>query len=835
MRRSGVVRLAFGGLVAVAGLLILLESPAAAETDADARSVAREGEREARSAEREAEREARNVARQAEITERKVERAAEVAQREVEVTDRNAVRQAEIALREPPAASSSEMMCDCLPAGGPASPFTFTTDADFDRGELVNVVHTPSDQLQLAEETSAFEFLWVAVTTRDNLLNPADPFNRKGTIVKIDTRTQQIVGEYWTSPDGEDAEPSRTTVDPWGNVWAANRRGNSVVRIGMVENHQCQERNGNPGIQTSTGQGDIRPWLNTGNQDTNGGVSTAEDECLIVYTRTTAHGTRHISVSLSQDVWVSGTGFPNDETFNLISPDGTILHTEPSVHYGGYGGLTDEQGVVWSAGPPRDTRFDTLGLLRWDPVPAQGCVVGLDDHVWVAHSTAGTDDTVGRLRNDGFFLGEVTVGFGPTGAAVDRDGYIWVTNYGADNVVRIDPNAGPVGLDGITPRGMVTTPPIDVRGSPYNYSDMTGSAVPVHPKTGSWEVVYDCGPLTGAQWGAITGNSTIPPGTDLVLTASSSADGINFSTPVRVTPGSVPAVPTGRYLKVRVVFLRDPVGGASPILHDLTIRGIDPARTDCCDDHAVMPPAPPTPTPPVLRPGVVKPLPPEVTVPALPRLDVVTPVLVRAAVPVPTVGAALARTGPGAATLEVSPADDPAAVFSERRRLRHEARRGELPSRSPTAPVPSSSTVTSSRSASRAPSSSPRSSSSRRCSGSATTPRARARSAGRRSSKAYSMDSKRPPLDRITRIMLDQGLVLVWTRRRTSSTVGEGVGVEGMTTNLAGCGTPWPWRLMLARRARSHGVCHCRQTRNVRCRDRVAVLHGPERFVGPLR
>ncbi|MFN2505336.1 MAG: hypothetical protein ABR540_14115, partial [Acidimicrobiales bacterium] len=691
----------------------------------DARSVAREGERDARSAEREAEREARNVARQAEITERKVERAAEVAQREVEVTDRNAVRQAEIALREPPAASSSEMMCDCLPAGGPASPFTFTTDADFDRGELVNVVHTPSDQLQLAEETSAFEFLWVAVTTRDNLLNPADPFNRKGTIVKIDTRTQQIVGEYWTSPDGEDAEPSRTTVDPWGNVWAANRRGNSVVRIGMVENHQCQERNGIPGIQTSTGQGDIRPWLNTGNQDTNGGVSTAEDECLIVYTRTTAHGTRHISVSLSQDVWVSGTGFPNDETFNLISPDGTILHTEPSVHYGGYGGLTDKQGVVWSAGPARDTRFDTLGLLRWDPVPgapltlapptpgpagpktgypagllygagsyglcidslgnvwntdrydgttrkfapngmildrfphggssfAQGCVVGLDDHVWVAHSTAGTDDTVGRLRNDGFFLGEVTVGFGPTGAAVDRDGYIWVTNYGAGNVVRIDPNAGPVGLDGITPRGMVTTPPIDVRGNPYNYSDMTGSAVPVHPKTGSWEVVYDCGPVTGAQWGAITGNSTIPPGTDLILTASSSADGINFSTPVRVTPGSVPAVPTGRYLKVRVVFLRDPVGGASPILHDLTIRGIDPARTDCCDDHAVMPPAPPTPTPPVLRPGVVKPLPPEVTVPALPRLDVVTPVLVRAAVPVPTVGAALARTGPGAATADLA-------------------------------------------------------------------------------------------------------------------------------------------------------------------------------------
>jgi len=50
-----------------------------------------------------------------------------------------------------------------------------------------------------------FGFIWIAVST-------------KGTVVKIDTDTGQILGEYWTSPEGQPKDPSRTTVDANGSV-----------------------------------------------------------------------------------------------------------------------------------------------------------------------------------------------------------------------------------------------------------------------------------------------------------------------------------------------------------------------------------------------------------------------------------------------------------------------------------------------------------------------------------------------------------------------------------------------------------------------------------------
>ena len=127
----------------------------------------------------------------------------------------------------------------------------------------------------------------------------------KGTIVKINTTTGQVIGEYFTSPSG----PRILTHDGGSerNVWATNRAGNSVVHIGLVENGQCVDRNGNGLIETSTGFNDIRAWTNAGGANTNGGVSTAADECIIHYTKVNSFGTRHVSVNKDNDIWVSGT------------------------------------------------------------------------------------------------------------------------------------------------------------------------------------------------------------------------------------------------------------------------------------------------------------------------------------------------------------------------------------------------------------------------------------------------------------------------------------------------------------------------------------------------
>ncbi len=131
---------------------------------------------------------------------------------------------------------------------------------------------------------------------------------------------------------------------------------------------------------------------------------------------------------------------------------------------------------------------------------AQGCVVDRNDHVWIAHSLNG--GTVGHMKSDGTYVGNVTVGSGPTGVAVDGKGKIWATNYYSRTVSRIDPARGPLGPDGVTRVGAVDFTTRDLGGNPYNYSDMTGSTLTAAPLSGTWSVIFDS-KVAGAEWGRV--------------------------------------------------------------------------------------------------------------------------------------------------------------------------------------------------------------------------------------------------------------------------------------------------------------------------------------------
>src|SRR3990172_6315996 len=186
--------------------------------------------------------------------------------------------------------SSTVLGAQPVGATAPGTPATYTLDADFDQGALVGVNHDApnGDQLQLNGSGGAFNFIWIAASAR-------------GTIVKINTDTGAILGEYQSAPSGRPRNPSRTTVDANGNVWASNRDEagfvaagaiapgvpaagggmGSVLRLGLKENGQCIDRHGvlitDPPdgiIQTSTGLGDIKAWLNGGGVNDLGGVST---------------------------------------------------------------------------------------------------------------------------------------------------------------------------------------------------------------------------------------------------------------------------------------------------------------------------------------------------------------------------------------------------------------------------------------------------------------------------------------------------------------------------------------------------------------------------------
>ncbi len=504
-----------------------------------------------------------------------------------------------------------------LKAEGEDAPGTpekaFATEDDFDAGTTVNTVIGAGGSVSLDNATRPFHFIWVANSG-------------KGTVMKINTDTNEVIGEYYTSPQGQPRNPSRTTVDHDGNVWVANRDGNSVTKIGLVENGGWVDKNGDGICQTSAGLGDILPWTNQGGADTNGGTGTAEDECLLLYVRTSASGTRHLSINKDNNIWVSGYS-SNRSVFNLIdSETGQILRTEgpPPAAYGGYGGLIDKNGVIWSSNP----------LLRWDTAlplsgpnggnwrgyshnsyglaidslghvwnssngagmiykfapdgtlvgtynqgngAAQGCAVGLDDDVWVAHSMNSL--TVGHLKNDGTFVGNVSVPGGPIGVAIDDKGFVWATcNDG--RVRKIDPTKGAVGADGVTPVGQVIWTSANFGGVLYNYSDMTGSTLSAPPKRGTWTGVYDSG-QAGAEWGFLNWTGEVSGNGSLVFFASSSADGVTFTSPVEVQKEDSGGfdVPPGRYIKIDVRFVRAETG-ESPVLKTLTVRGKTVLGTD---------------------------------------------------------------------------------------------------------------------------------------------------------------------------------------------------------------------------------------------------------------
>lgn len=481
---------------------------------------------------------------------------------------------------------------------------TFTTCDDFENGkqegfppELDERLKCENGQLQLkVPNRTFFNFIWIALSGR-------------GTIAKVDVNTGEVKGEYLSAPHGRGRDPSRTTVDLNGNVWVGNRAEadggkGSVVHIGLNENGQCVDRNGNGVIDTSAGLGDVRPWPNPGGVDDNSGVSSAEDECIIDYVRTSGTKVRTVAIDADNNVWVGGYENKVHERIgsNPIPP------FNPGC--GGYGGLVDGNGVLWSAD------LQSNKLLRYDPqskmpncilvsgsyglgldlngniwnsqwalgtiakLNPEGSIIGSfptggresrgvavtpDNHIWVANSGS---HTVTRLDNNGQLIATIAVGNTPTGVAVDANGKVWVTNRDSNNAMRIDPTTNSVDL-------IVNLGP---GAAPYNYSDMTGAVSRFIASQGTWKVIVD-GEEPGTEWGTISWNTEClqqPQGTKLSARARS-AENENgpWSDWVSVNSGEKVNVPNGRYIQIELRLVSSTPGpnrpGESPLLCDVAI------------------------------------------------------------------------------------------------------------------------------------------------------------------------------------------------------------------------------------------------------------------------
>lgn len=563
-------------------------------------------------------------------------------------------------LRTTFAVAATSVLCTGLALGQGR---TYTTDADFDEGTLVNVNHDApfSDQLQLNFETKPFPFVNVAVSGR-------------GTAVRINVNTGEVLGEYSTNPDAGVSSypnPSRTTVDKFGNVWVANRAENtsvggvahgSVMRYGVVvggtrvdadgtpdplgeylappfEYSTAVDRDGDGLIKTSRGLGDILPWTNAGGADTFGGVTTAEDECIINYVLTPGTGTRTVAIDANNDVWVGAIFGSDDNVHVKIDVDGAIAVLDPASQFdlgaGGYGGFIDGNGVLWSAGRSLGLlRYDTVAgtgvnlgtamgdyglgldpntgdiwhstlygpaLYRIDPFGAliqsvsqprnaQGVAVDSNGHVWVAELFG---DEVMHFAPDplvpgAYLLVGLIQGFaGTTGVAVDANGKVWASEQSSSatrGAARIDPALGPIGAGGYPVGAIDMTVGLGSGGNPYNYSDMTGFVLLSAIQEGTWRVVYDTG-LAGTADPMITWTDDVPVGTDLFVEARAADLEVDLplATFALVTDGVAPAI-TGRYVEMRVTFTRQ-VGAQyadlTPVLYDLTIQTNAPPVAVC--------------------------------------------------------------------------------------------------------------------------------------------------------------------------------------------------------------------------------------------------------------
>ncbi|MFZ6177285.1 hypothetical protein [Nannocystis pusilla] len=361
------------------------------------------------------------------------------------------------------------------------------------------------------DQPVTFDYIWIANTTQ-------------GTVSKINTMTGVEEGRYYTNPVPGSGEPSRTSVNQFGDVAVSNRNPGSVTKV-MALPEKCVDKNANGVIDTSTGPGDIRPW--------------GQDECVVWHTalpladgyyggaRPTAwEGVAQDPVTCETPVprlWVGYKDVNGVAHFARLEGDtGAILDDVQrpgwtTNTFGPYGGAVNSAGDLFVIGYDNEVsiRIDaaTLEIEELGLSPGQykyGMGVDQNGNMWVG-SFSGTDhmyfyDPVAKQwqgmgnggNNGGGALGiavddenrvwgaangpcrlieldgdtktwtnqNITLPDcgSPWGVSIDNEGYVWVVDK-ANKAYKVDPDTYEIKL---VVTGLV---------NPYTYSDMTGQGL----------------------------------------------------------------------------------------------------------------------------------------------------------------------------------------------------------------------------------------------------------------------------------------------------------------------------------------------------------------------
>lgn len=364
-----------------------------------------------------------------------------------------------------------------------------------------------------------FNYVWVANSS-------------EGTVSKINMETLVEEARYMTRADGM-GNPSRTSVSLKGDVAVANRHG-GLVKF-YVDPKDCQDTNGVPGIQTSTGKNDVLAWdmeecrawyvdFPTSNQRpvawTQGTISpgscnTTDEKVWTVMSENKSlfpgtGGAGGVIVALVDgktgniDKQITIPTFPGDgfgayggavNTHGdlYFSPLGLLGASKLARVYidnfaykvwtvpqevGPYGITVDHKGRVWlssnAIGMTGAGRFDPE-TETWDLVKGfysgAGLAQGLDNLMWIASGNGITAVNVDTLAIGPVFKSQYYM----KGIGFDAKGFLWAVNYS-----ETDEGNNPIDPEMVMKIDVET---LSVVGSydgldrPYTYSDFTGNAL----------------------------------------------------------------------------------------------------------------------------------------------------------------------------------------------------------------------------------------------------------------------------------------------------------------------------------------------------------------------
>jgi streptogramin lyase len=276
---------------------------------------------------------------------------------------------------------------------------------------------------------------------------------------------------------------------------------------------------------------------------------------------------RGLAIDADGDVWA---GTWDTQTLYRISGDMVDVTMDPprcqileTVELGVnvYGLAVDGDGYLWTASATgtrngytvRVNTRDTSDITYVANRSWYGIAIDSDNRIWMGgHGNNGPVHSFDPVT----FEETPTVVSGVTGLAVDRDGFIWGSQYSSNRVVRINPltgeehcsapiSCGDFGIGCSNPHGVAALPdgtawvpirnggiidvfdsecrllavhPVDVAQQLYTYSDMAGvSLMTITTRQGHWVQNFDSG-YADPFWGSITWTvGPMPEDTEVLL------------------------------------------------------------------------------------------------------------------------------------------------------------------------------------------------------------------------------------------------------------------------------------------------------------------------------